>query len=207
MPKSLGLIDIGGRLTAWELILLNDITSLPVNPFVLAEKNDIQALTYQQLAENTGNTVEFYETEYNKTAFSYQLNDDYYIAYKSELHIDKAILRVAVMHELCHIFLKHPTYGDSFTGNILERSAIAELEANKLMRRIMAPSIILHMCGCSSAEEIAALCGVPMDLAEQRYYHLQDLRHRNAFLISDHERDLLNNFVWFINSYIADKHQ
>lgn len=205
MLLSRGLIDSDGRMTAWELMAKNDICTLPVNPFVLSARNGILVLTYQQLAESTENTVEFYEKGYNATAFSYKANGRYYIAYNSTAHMSKAQLWKDVMHELSHILLNHPMDIDNPIDIDKEQAAKAELHANRLTRRILAPSIVLHMCNCGSPEEIAQLCCIPHEMAIQRFEHLQDLRRRNAFLITEYERNVLHMFEDFICSYWVTK--
>lgn len=193
---------IGGRVTSWDILRNEGIHSLPVDPVKIAQDNKVKLVTYSELAKQKNNLVKHYQERYSEAGFCYFIDNRFYIAYDDTL--PEFVQRYTIMHELAHIFA-----GDIGPHcNILDKLSshdYREKEAHRMTRRVLCPSIVLHMCDCGSSEEIAALCGVEQQVATFRYIHLQSRRKNNIFLKSSVEREVLLDFLDFITEYLSRK--
>lgn len=65
--------------------------------------------------------------------------------------------------------------------------------------RVLAPSIVLKELNVQCSKELSDLCGLPIDVATQRYNRLLMLRERNAFGTSRLEKIVLSQFKTWIS--------
>ena len=113
--------------------------------------------------------------------------------------------------KLINEFSKLPGVGKKtaqrFAYKIIDMS---ESEARAFADRILCPTAILNFLGVNSAEEIAEICGVDMEMAKRRYVRLCRARHfdkkrrndngRGTFLLNGIERLLYENMKDFIEA-------
>lgn len=198
------MCDILGRVTAWDIIKGEGLNCLPVDSFRIARNNMVHIISYAELSKRKNRPISHYFDNYSTYGFCYFNNQQYYIAYDDTLPMP--IARYTIMHELAHIFLGHIGPGHERLPH-LSSNDIRESEANRMARRILCPSVVLHFCGCSSAAEIQSLCDVDISVAKIRYAHLRELRKNSDFLRSPYEREVLNAFLKFISDYLAQKNK
>lgn len=197
-------LDILARMTSWEFIIENKIQHLPVNPQKLCVPHNIRILTYQNFSDLIGNTVCHIKRKYNPVGFCLFYERQYYIVYNAAV-TDRGVIRVTFAHELAHIVLGHIGPSQPYLKHIHILDSREEMDAKKFAHRLLCPSIVLHLCGVSSPAELQQLCDVPLDLAQLRWEHLQELRKTKAFLIKPEERAVMNQFAEFICHYVAEK--
>lgn len=101
---------------------------------------------------------------------------------------NKQRLRFGIAHEMGHALLKH--FG--LTESELEK------EAHMFAARLLMPLIVLKRLNIKSPEDIACLCDVSIQSAAYRFKRLQELKHRNKFLSSPLEKEVLNQFMGYI---------
>jgi hypothetical protein len=73
--------------------------------------------------------------------------------------------------------------------------------AKYLAIRLMSPIIILKELKITSAEDIANITGLPLNIAKKRYERYQMLLVRNAFETSHLETKVLNQFQDWLNQH------
>ena len=109
--------------------------------------------------------------------------------------------RVIVAHELGHIFLGHE---HKYGGRRFGFSGIptkSEREADLFAMRLLAPACILHELSLLDPDGIAALCGIPHELAEERAKRMVTLEKRGSFYRSQLESDAKRGFDSFLQEY------
>ena len=112
---------------------------------------------------------------------------------------DVATCRFTVAHELGHIFLGHAlTYTKYRDISEFGKKSKSEQQADMFALRLLCPACVLKELNVQSAEELAALCRVPLPQAEQRYRRLKELDQRNKYLTSDIEREVYKNFQTYL---------
>lgn len=129
--------------TAASILIACNATSFPISLNAIVKKLDIACMTYRSLAEKNGKRVADVESimdSYDGAAF--RLNSKYYIAYNSDMFIER--IRFTIAHEIGHIVLGHlfGTHGFRLVrSSISERSFFAyEEEADTFARNLLAPS-------------------------------------------------------------------
>lgn len=195
------------RDAAWQILIKNKISRLPVSVEKICKAEKIKLCTYKdgekiikslKLLENTGGNdafsigrVIFYDDTKPKTR-----------------------QRFSIAHEIGHIVLHlHNQTGPT----VLNREISCddnplESEANIFASRILAPLCVLHYINVSSAEEISEICNISLIAAQIRYQRLCEIRNRDlemkkikgygCFLLSPLERKVHNNFKEFISKNI-----
>ena len=119
--------------------------------------------------------------------------------------------RTVLAHELGHLLMHTNTRSsDNYPTRTPTERAKAELEARAFADRILCPTAILNFLGVNSAEEIAEICGVDMEMAKRRYVRLCRARRfdkkrrndnqRGTFLLNGIERLLYENMKDFIEA-------
>ncbi len=173
------------RELAWEILLREKVTALPVSTSKLCRALGIHLAYGTPSAGSDG--------------YSIALDAKMYILIRKELLIERA--RFTVAHELGHILLGHVgKYGlvnrePAPTDNPIEK------EANVFASRLLAPACVLWGCGVSTAEEIAALCDISLQAAQIRAERMAVLYKRGHFLVSPLERKVYEQFRPFIDSH------
>ena len=177
------------RNASWQCILDFNINKLPVMVTDIIKKSESIRLFKESdvhMLENSesGKTIlhnGFFEIVYRDTEPSYRC-------------------RFTISHELGHIFLGHllintPVYRTFAVRDDLESSA------NVFARDLLAPACVLHELHATTAEEIAKICNISMQAAQNRAERMQVLEARNKYYLHPLERQVRQQFEQFIEEY------
>ena len=176
---------------AWQILLKNKISVLPVKVKKICKSEGIKVRSYRKSIDYL-KRAGLQENAVQNDAF----NIDGYIFYDDTK--SKARQRFSIAHELGHILLhKGETASDE-----------QEREADIFASRLLAPLCVLHYLNVRSAEDIAELCEISRAAAEIRYKRLCEIRNRDremrektgrgCFLVSPLEREVCQQFRSYI---------
>lgn len=198
------MLDIKARVTSWKFILDSGVNHLPVDSYQLILNYQIPVATFEDYAKGIHQSLAYVHAKYSGGGFCLFDGKNYFVFYDAQL--DERGRRWVLAHELAHIFLHHGNKKLKLASGASPLCEVpAEKEANKFALRLLCPSIVLHLCGTRSPEEVRRLCDVDDDIAALRWEHLQTLRAKKRFLVKDEERMVMNQFSDFICGYVADK--
>ena len=167
---------------AWNILIKENISELPVNVVSLCKQLGIKVKYYIPLDGVDGECIIIKNTPYiliNKNC-------------------SKQRKRFTIAHELGHILLGHigkcqlVNSESSLTDNDIEQ------QANCFAVRLLAPACVLWGCKVKTADDIIRLCDVSKQCAEYRIKRLNELKHRKKFLSLDLEKQVFNQFKDFI---------
>ena len=129
------------------------------------------------------------------------LNDSMYIIIRKGLPLVQT--RFIVAHEMGHILLGHVGICHLINRKQLNLKCFTEIEceANVFASCLLAPACVLWGCGVCEAGEIAALCEISLQVAEERANHLMLLYGQDNFLTSPLEQQVYKQFCPFIHSH------
>lgn len=173
------------RDTAWEILIREHITELPVSMTALCRSMGIEIRLYTPKDDNAGQTI--------------MLPDG------PRIYVNKADIpqrqRFTAAHELGHILA-----GDVGKYHLVNREPSShdnpvEQAANVFASRLLAPACVLWGCGVQSPEEIAELCNISQQAARYRWERMQILYERNKFLTSPLERKVFRQFRKYIKAH------
>ncbi len=189
------------RDAAWQLLIKNHISELPIDVRKICKHEKIRVFTYERgkrLIQNLGLDEHTKEND----AFSFAR----VIFYNDETSPERQ--RFSIAHELGHIFLHSPGGATVYNREISPNDDPKESEANVFASRLLAPLCVLHFLGVNSPEEISALCAISKPAAEIRYRRLCEIRARDeemlrrtgrgCFLLSPLEREVYRDFERYI---------
>lgn len=167
---------------AWEILLRERITELPVKVGPLCRQMGIIVGYYDSADDNDGESTIVDGQAYIRIATGKPVRRQ----------------RFTCAHELGHILLGHtgkyklvnrePSRGD----NPIEQAA------NVFAARLLAPACVLWALNARTPEEIAALCDISHQAASFRAERMDLLYRRNKFLSSPLERQVYAQFSDFI---------
>jgi len=183
------------RDTAWEYLLRNNISSLPVDVMSILRNEGIHV---KQNSVTNALSPGMHGISYCDGNHWYTVYDD----------TDPMVVsRFTVAHELGHSVLRHELMKLRYGSNlkVVIPKPISEKQADQFAIRILCPAIILHALELETPEEIAAVCKVDMKIAEKRADRMIELNKRNKFLTSEHERRVYENFKLFIHGVQSGK--
>jgi Zn-dependent peptidase ImmA (M78 family) len=107
--------------------------------------------------------------------------------------------RFTIAHELGHIFLGHGLkMGEADEAPREEIGKQHEREADHFAVRLLCPACMLWALDLHTAEEIAAVCRVPLEVAKKRAARMTTLYKRGQFLHSSLERDVFRRFEGYL---------
>ena len=113
-------------------------------------------------------------------------------------------MRYTVAHEMGHIFLGHGMETGEMALAAPDRlmrpqlTAVHEQEADRFAIRLLCPACMLWALDLHTAQEIAATCRVPLEIAKKRASRMTTLYKRNCFLKSELEREVFGRFEGYI---------
>lgn len=151
---------------ARELIGLCNITSLPINPFKIADFLGIPVHTYAEAME-----YDFYNQinilrDIHADAFCYKSSTDKYIIFFDETVSSSNRINFTIAHELGHIYLGHhkntgiiPRYTTTTKRTPIER------EADRFAGELLRPPILLSMLNIIDHLDIANICNISSEAA------------------------------------------
>lgn len=179
------------RNAAWEFLIKNNVTQLPVSLSAICAQNGIILLR---------DNLCIYLNDNDRGA-TYLRNGVYSIVLNSSDPVQ--VQRYTTAHELGHIYLKHPMkngrYGRTF-GVQREPKSPMEYQAERFAIDILAPSCVLYGLNLHTAEEISKVCNISMRSAEIRAERMKLLYQRNMFLSHPLEREVFKQFSKFMEN-------
>lgn len=189
------------RDAAWQLLIKNKTSSLPVDLRKICRSEHIRLFSYAQgakLIRKLG--LEDHTVE----------NDAFSIG-RVILYDDRkpiARQRFSVAHEIGHILLHSSNCATVYNREPSPNDDPIEAEANVFASRLLAPLCVLHYLNIQTAEEIAETCGISITAAKIRLERLQEIRERDkerrsttargCFLLSPLEREAFRLFADYI---------
>lgn len=175
------------RNLVWEILIRERINSLPVS--------------VSNLCRNMGIPIYLDELKDGNSGKSLIINGQpVIIVNKTELPERQ---RFTAAHELGHIMLGHVGKYKLVNREPSASDNPIEQAANVFASRLLAPACVLWGCGIHTAAEIAVNCKINMQAAEYRAARMEILYKRNVFLTSPLEREVYENFGYYIEKHKA----
>lgn len=174
------------RNLAWEILLQEQITELPIS--------------VSGICKNMGIKIKYYIPEDDNSGMSMILDGEPVIFVNQNESTERK--RFTAAHELGHILLGHVGKYNLVNREPSGNDNPIERAANVFASRLLAPACVLWGCGVKSADDIAALCRISKQSAEYRMERMKILYERNVFLTSALERKVYLSF----KNYIEKNH-
>lgn len=174
------------RNLAWEILLQEQITELPISVSGICKNMGIKIIYYIPKDDNSG--------------MSMILDGEPVIFVNQNESTERK--RFTAAHELGHILLGHVGKYNLVNREPSGNDNPIERAANIFASRLLAPACVLWGCGVKRAEDIAALCRISKQSAEYRMERMKILYERNVFLTSALERKVYLSF----KNYIEKNH-
>ena len=171
------------RNAAWQCLVDNNITSLPVDLMKIANTAGIKVLKNSEASLLAG----------NESGICVYAGDTWYVVYDDEATSGRR--RMIIAHELGHIFLGHERGRLEISPTKAKR---AEEEADAFAARLLAPSCVLWGLDIHLAEEIETLCNISKAESKKRAERMKILYNRQKFLTDPLEQKLFEQFRGFI---------
>ena len=177
----------GLRDCAWRCLNDNKVSSLPVDVLGIAKSCGIRVIRNSQ-----ANALALEEN--GRSFFD---GSEWFIIYNDLNPIE--ISRLTIAHELGHIFLGHELAHAKYAGiQQFSPKPKSEQQADMFAARLLCPACVLWALNLHTAEDVAACCKVPLEIAQIRTERMTELYKRNKFLTSPLEKEVYNNFVDYI---------
>lgn len=173
------------RNLAWEILLAEGVTELPVRVAQLCRRMCIHIKKYEPADDNDG-----YSTIVNNQAF---------VFVSSKAPIERQ--RFTAAHELGHILLGHTGKYALVNREPSSKDNPIEQAANVFASRLLAPACVLWGCNAHTPEDIMRLCHISRTAAEFRAERMKVLYDRNKFLVSPIERQVYRQFLPYIEEH------
>ncbi len=175
---------------AWQFLIDNKITELPINLLDICQKNGYKLLSDSNKAFLSD----------NDRGISFLKGGQWHIVLNASDSV--AVRRYTLAHELGHIYLNHPLhdmkYGRSF-GIQRTPKTPEEYQAERFAIDILAPACVLYGLNLHTADEIASVCNISMQAAIYRAERMAVLYKRNKFLSHPLEQAVFEQFGNFID--------
>lgn len=200
------------RDAAWEILIKNNVTSLPVKISSICKNSGIVLLPYSK-ADPIIELGGLREERINNDGFSTILNSSIqqlHCIFYDDLGCSRQRQRFTIGHELGHFLCGHVREWQATHRNkepSVSDSPI-ETQANIIASRILAPACVLWALHVRDAETIAKLCDISLQAAQWRLKRLNHLYEREkvflekygktCFLQSPLERKVFEQFQPFI---------
>ena len=178
------------RNTAWNFLIDNGVSELPVNLLSICKNNGYRVFLDSKYiflgSENRGAT--------------FIKNGQWHIILNASDSLP--VQRYSLAHELGHIYLNHKLYDGKYGRSFGIQSILQapeEYQAERFAIDILAPACVLWGLGLHSAEDIAKICNISATSAQRRAERMEILYDRNMFLSHLLERQVFNQFKDFIS--------
>lgn len=168
---------------AWEVLINEHVTELPV--------------MVGALCKNMGIRVQFYEPEGEGDGVSTIIDGQAHIFVSKHCSLERQ--RFTVAHELGHILLGHVGQYQLVNREPSPKDNPIEQAANVFASRLLAPACVLWALDVRTPEEIASLCKISHQAAAFRAERMELLYKRGKFLSSPLERKVYAQFSEFID--------
>lgn len=173
-----------------EIYEMSEIRRLPVDPVAIALSLGIKVVGYRSAAELFEMNI---RDLYSRCPFGFSFKDGKNCCIVlNENACGEQRRRFTAAHELAHCVLGH-----------LDNRAYSpqqERDAERFAVDLLAPLVVLHRCGASSAKEIARMCGISRQAAEYRLRQLSE-RERRGFCADHDECRTAELFREFTDGY------
>lgn len=175
------------RDSAWRCLLNFKVSSLPVDVLGIARTANIHVVRNSLVHELSGQEKGAALTNCR----------DWIIIYDDTQPVD--VCRFTLAHELGHVFLGHDLKYAKYAGiQEFVGKGKSEQQADAFALRLLCPACILHDLGLTTAEQIATVCRVPLDVAAHRADRMRELNKRNKFFTNPLEKQVYNNFLTYL---------
>lgn len=174
----------GARNLAWDILINENVSELPVRVSVLCR--------------SMGIPVKYYNDGNNSGEVRMINGSPVILVAEHEL---PARQRFTVAHELGHILLGHVGKYELVNREPSSSDNPIEQAANVFASRLLAPACVLWGIGVSSAEDIERLCNISHAAAEFRWERMNILLERDMFLTSHLERKVYEQFLPYIQAH------
>lgn len=132
----------------YDFFIKEGIKNFPIDPFKIIKMNKWGLITYSELGEKHGMSVEMIIKAFqSEDGYIIRDNDNYTISYNDTI-TNPGRIRFTLMHEIGHIYLNHLV---DFKETMLRRSKltrskyeILEREAHAFARNTLAPPVIVN---------------------------------------------------------------
>lgn len=179
------------RNASWQCLIDFKVNTLPVKLSDIAKAADIAILRNSKVNFlNSGQS--------GKTILQ---NNKFYIIYNDTEPLRRC--RFTIAHELGHIFLGHLLVNTQ-QYRTFSINDDTESQANIFARDLLAPACVLHELKVLNAKDISELCNISLEAAEYRAQRMKTLEQRNAWYLSNLERQVYKQFENFIKTKKAD---
>ncbi len=169
---------------AWEILIRERVTELPVRIVPLCRQMGIKVLLHEDPARGDGYSGLIDGVPH---IFIYR-------------HCYRPRQRFTAAHELGHILLGHVGKYQLVNREPGPNDNPIEQAANVFAARILAPACVLWACNAFTTEAIADLCDISMQAAQFRAERMELLRYRGRFLSSPLEQQVFKQFAPFIEA-------
>ncbi len=176
------------RDAAWQVLIDNNIFSLPVDPVNIAKRNSISVIKDSSV----------HKLRPSEDAVSFLVRSSWYIVYDDSVS-STGRKRFTIAHELGHIFLGHPLKLGFHARTFSTDKPSVESNADIFASRLLAPACVLWALDLHTPEEISKACNISLSAASVRAERMKTLYSRNKFLISPLEQQVYKNFSAFIS--------
>lgn len=171
---------------AWDILLREHITELPVIVTGLCRQMGIEVYLYTPTDDNDGRST---------------IIDGKPRIFVSD-RCSRQRQRFTAAHELGHILLGHVNEHHKLVNREpSSKDNPIEQAANVFASRLLAPACVLWALNARTPEEIAALCDISYQAAKFRAERMDLLYQRNKFLTSPKERAVYKQFSDFIRQH------
>jgi Zn-dependent peptidase ImmA (M78 family) len=172
---------------AWQALIDNNVTKLPVDIFQIVRNNGIiplkNCLVNALRSGDSGMLV---------------FDEGWIIIYDETNSIER--IRFTIAHEYGHIVLGHPLVVFHSRGVNKQRPQ-KESDADIFASRFLAPACVLMGLGIRSAEDIAKVCKISLEAATIRAERMAELYKRDKWFTDPLEREVYEQFKNFIEEY------
>lgn len=172
------------RNTAWNALIDGGICELPVNLKNVAGAYGILVFSYKTAIKRGLITQE----EAVGDSFSRVIGGKKYV-FVSNVKTSNEV-RFHIAYEIGHYLMKHN-----------EKLRKNDYEAYIFARDLLMPASVLYGINVHSAEKIASICCVTLEIAEKRSRRMDELYDRNKFNAHPAERKVTEQFEMFISKY------
>jgi Zn-dependent peptidase ImmA (M78 family) len=169
---------------AWEILIREKISRLPVRVTGLCTQLGIETHLYTPRDRNDG--------------YSIILNGTPRIFISDRCSRQRQ--RFTAAHELGHILLGHVGQYELVNREPSRGDNPIEQAANVFAARLLAPACVLWALDARTPEQIARICDISLEAAQFRAERMELLYRRNKFLTSPLERQVYEQFQDFIRS-------
>ena len=141
-----------------DLFVRNGVKSLPIDPFLIAEREGIQVVPFSRLRNDLRDSVK--GDEYDGLSCHYGPIDKVIIFYDDSQVCKRQ--RFTIFHELGHIALGHK-----------EESRLAKEMANYFAAYASAPTPLIELYGCGSEADVQRVFDISRETAGHRFRAFQ----------------------------------